>query len=101
MAEYIERAIAKEKHCSWCMDTHVCYRGEDCPERKAFDKIPAADVRPVVRGEWVRHVLKNANVPWGYDCSVCGEWFVIGEDTAERYNFCPNCGADMREDDET
>lgn len=49
-------------------------------------------------GKWTRHILKNANVPWGYDCSACGEWFVIGEDTAERYNYCPNCGARMRED---
>ena len=46
-------------------------------------------------GKWTRHVLKNANIPWGYDCSACGEWFVIGGDTAERYNYCPNCGAKM------
>lgn len=48
------------------------------------------------KGKWIRHILKNANVPWGYNCSVCNEWFVIGEDTAGRYRFCPNCGADMR-----
>lgn len=58
-------------------------------------KIPAADVEPVRRGKFTRHVLKNANVPWGVDCSACGAWFVIGEDTAEKYNYCPNCGARM------
>jgi DNA-directed RNA polymerase subunit RPC12/RpoP len=46
-------------------------------------------------GNWTRHVLKNAKTPWGYDCSACGKWFVIGDDTAERYNYCPNCGAKM------
>ena len=53
------------------------------------------EVRDV--GKWTRHVLKNANTPWGYDCSACGEWFVISDDTAERYNYCPNCGARMME----
>ena len=64
---------------------------------QAIDQMPTVspdDVRGV--GEWTRHVLKNANTPWGYDCSACGEWFVIGGDTAERYNYCPNCGARMK-----
>lgn len=47
--------------------------------------IPAADVRPVVRGTWV----KNG---WSIRCSVCGYDMPF----AVR-NFCPNCGADMRE----
>jgi DNA-directed RNA polymerase subunit RPC12/RpoP len=63
--------------------------------REWIESIPAAEVVEVVHGRWIRHVLKNANVPWGYDCSVCGEWFVISEDTAERYHYCPNCGAKM------
>lgn len=49
------------------------------------------------KGKWVRHGIGHENVPWGFDCSACGEWFVIGDDTAERYNFCPNCGARMDE----
>jgi hypothetical protein len=62
---------------------------------KKIVKIPSADVELVKRGKFTRHVLKNANVPWGVDCSACGAWFVIGEDTAEKYNYCPNCGALM------
>ena len=49
-------------------------------------------------GKWTRHVLKNANVPWGYDCSSCGAWFIVGEDTVEKYYYCPNCGARMGDD---
>ena len=66
-------------------------------EQRTFDQIVDAQptVEAVVHGEWIRHVLKNANVPWGHDCSACGEWFVISEDTAERYHYCPNCGAKM------
>lgn len=29
------------------------------------------------------------------ECSVCGTWF--GHDCYEISNFCPNCGADMRQ----
>ncbi|MBQ1291647.1 MAG: hypothetical protein IIY28_09920 [Lachnospiraceae bacterium] len=64
--------------------------------KNMVDQMPTVspdDVRGV--GKWTQHVLKNANTPWGYDCSACGEWFVIGDDTAERYNYCPNCGAKM------
>ena len=35
------------------------------------------------RGEWKRNLL-------GCDCSVCGRT------TIAMYNYCPNCGADMR-----
>ena len=52
-----------------------------------IDTIPAADVRPVVRGEWelVDDVL--------WLCSKCH--YAHG-----RSNFCPNCGADMRNADD-
>ena len=63
-------------------------------------KIPAADVRPVVRGRWIpdeiaaydRDQVKKGWVPWL--CSECG-WCVGKHQTA----FCPSCGADMREEE--
>ena len=85
MAEYIEREAAKR-----CVNEHY-----DDAIIMALDAIPAADVAPVRRGRFTRHILKDANVPWGCDCSACGKWFVIGEDTANGYNYCPNCGAKM------
>lgn len=52
----------------------------------------AADVRPVVRGRWSEkpYLLGTTNV-----CSVCGENYGMPH---RKYNFCPNCGADMREE---
>lgn len=51
---------------------------------------PTVDAKPV-RGEWIR---KNMQKSWGKStdliCSICGEKSWLG------YNFCPNCGADMR-----
>ena len=54
-------------------------------------KYEPADVRPVVRGRWV----KPTRVPDSMlsECSVCG--FDTG---AYTFNFCPNCGTDMMEE---
>lgn len=72
----------------------VCYEIGDAPCRSCgigdvlddVEDFPAADVRPVVRGTWV----KNG---WSIRCSICGYDMPF----ATR-NFCPNCGADMREE---
>lgn len=55
------------------------------------NETPAADVAPVVHGEWVV-CGDGENVPWM--CSHCGKT------TAHKYkvmygNYCPNCGARM------
>jgi rubrerythrin len=54
-----------------------------------INSIPAADVRPVVRGGW----KPNPRNPYWLACTVCG--YVKSEKMV--YNYCPNCGADMRE----
>lgn len=62
--------------------------------------LPAADVRPVVRGKWIIHkpfYSGRHNCNECIECSVCGTWF--GHDCYEISNFCPHCGADMREED--
>ena len=63
-----------------------------CTRLKA---IPAADVRENRRGEWVPKFNKWGDYVTtvdGYECSVCGEF-----DPMKGDNFCPYCGADMRE----
>lgn len=62
--------------------------------RIRLNNVPAADVRPMVRGRWLKH---------GYccPCSACG-WDSGFSGTPlelkiSEFNFCPNCGADMRE----
>lgn len=52
-----------------------------------LEDIESADVRENVRGEW----LQNEESPWLYECSKCHRVFLGTTD------FCPNCGADMRD----
>jgi len=65
----------------------------------AVKNCPAADVRPVVRGKWIDR--DDDYYGWNmWACSACGEEFVLTEGTPDMndYHFCPNCGADMREE---
>lgn len=58
--------------------------------------LPAADVQPVIRGEWVYDCDRVMADGWTYKqrhCSVCG-W-----QTVECVNYCQNCGADMRKEE--
>ena len=50
----------------------------------------AADVEPVVRGEWQK-VYENTTFGAMYRCSVCGETTF----NVENYKYCPKCGAHM------
>ena len=58
--------------------------------------IPAADVREVKRGKWLLE-REPDGTPYCFHCSVCDDDFsIIGITT--KYNFCPNCGSAMREE---
>ena len=66
-----------------------------------IEEIPAADVRPVVRGHWIgsKEAEEMGDIMKEFTCSVCGccEWDCT---ESESFNFCPNCGADMRTETE-
>ena len=63
--------------------------------KKPGDKMD--DVRPVVRGRWNRYV--HDKELWANYCSACNTYLPPGMDWEP--NFCPNCGADMREEGNT
>lgn len=102
--EYIEREAAlKAIHDEW---DEVCnYDGSGHAlaneMESVIDSVPAADVRPVVRGRWVLHdEVTSWDETW--ECSVCGEESDMLEGTPmdNSYNFCHACGADMRTSEE-
>ena len=52
----------------------------------------AADVRPVVGAKWKDDWETGCS-----ECSACGESYLWEDyDGVGEWNFCPNCGADMR-----
>lgn len=74
---------------------------------------PTADVVERVHGVWLDrrkedccadeepYVVKIVDgcPEMGCYCSLCGEWLTASDEYSVYGNFCPNCGADMREVD--
>ena len=84
-AEAIE-ALGEEP-LVWCYeDYEIAERSQWRDDVEAIKSVPSAD-RP--RGEWndIGGVIR-----WG--CSLCHYAY------DQKFNFCPNCGADMRGEDE-
>ena len=86
MAEYIEREALK---AVFEEDGHLSAYVEEM-----IDSIPAADVRPVVRGKWEPGDSRNVSAV----CSNCGHLRLgNGSEWATKLaHFCEKCGADMR-----
>ena len=112
MAEYIEReAVLDYIRYKVCQGEgnieHRCQCGSCgycgiCEIMSDISSMPAADVQPVKRGHWEKDEKGQF-----HHCSECGDetfrdvdsW---GLDYGEFLsNFCPHCGADMREADAT
>ena len=52
----------------------------------------AADVREAKRGKWIKYAPHNSDM---MTCSECEKYWILDGDQYD-FNFCPNCGADMR-----
>lgn len=89
MSEYISREAAKD-NVSQFLSTHAFVI---LPEiRKSFDKIPSADVRENIHGEWIREDIHSS-----WKCSRCNTYAIEDFEHCEiRSPFCPNCGAYMK-----
>ena len=62
----------------------------------AVANAPTVDAVEVVHGEWI--MVIDENDCECIECPLCGGQFYDGDnDTFDKpYNYCPNCGADMR-----
>ena len=66
-----------------------------------INQFPAADVAPVVHGEWLNFTGDFSTA----ECNQCGELYEVSPDEKpcedffsafkKFYKFCPNCGAKM------
>ena len=85
--EALEEAKKREETFEWCTDckeydheNHCCHRMSNV----IYDTLCGT----IVSGEWLYKEMK------GQFCSVCGKQSVW------KFDFCPNCGADMRGDED-
>jgi hypothetical protein len=101
--EYIDKTQALERICYDCNDLS-CAKKWPCADYAAIRDISPADVKPVVRGEWMdcADKLDSRSNRHYYQCPKCGyyaDYFICGlEDwwCAYEPDFCPHCGAYMR-----
>lgn len=84
MGDYIHRDAAKAE---------LVWVGASVNAIEAMNSVPSADVRPVVHGHWIYRGRDK-----GWECSVCHSLCLLDYES-EFYTseFCPHCGADMRE----
>lgn len=102
MAEYIEReaaikAVNDYAHMAIDKKQMLLDTVDDTLNIVArIEKIPAADVVPVVHGKWIRPHWKSSD--YCCDCSECDGEAMHREYQWNKkgiYPICPNCGAKM------
>lgn len=74
-------------------------RGIYDAQKAAIDSIPTADVRPNIHGYWEPKYPTREEMIYcqeRYFCSNCKN-YIVDRIARLEFNFCPNCGADMRE----
>ena len=93
MSELIERQAALECFHCWIDKHGDVHEPDEMPEYQRIEALPSA--QPMrKKGRWKRRLVDSGfNANW--HCSECGWKTAIEE---HGYNYCPNCGADMRGD---
>ena len=65
-----------------------------------IDRMPTIEAEPIRHGHWIQEFPNVGHLTHFYLCSVCrAEWNAIDNDM-ERFDYCPECGAKMDEEDE-
>lgn len=109
MTDYISREALKkvwDAECDKCREGRkfssecdpLCFQCVLMDVMMEVIELPAADVRENKRGEWYGEADGYADGELVYDmwsCPICGKRFEEWEEKPD-WNFCPNCGADMR-----
>ena len=96
MSDLISRTALLRIYKKWLPQLE---REEDKGDRRGvetciavLEDAPTVDAVPVAHGEWL---LRHVGAGHYWECSVChtNPCIYVTKDT----NYCPNCGADMRE----
>lgn len=85
--------------------THNTVDLEHLPICQAWECVKQNAI-PFLKARWMRmddpfeyaEINENGEVQESAKCSYCGEWLVASDEYPVVGNFCPNCGAYMREE---
>lgn len=89
MAEYIEREDVLSKLLEYGIGWGAA------KVKGVIQSIPAADVQPVRHGRWIKTIGENG-VTSACRCNLCG----FEDNRFSLFNYCPNCGAKMYEEED-
>ena len=89
MSDLISRKAAIEEANAWLLDCFkVQKQDRSCGLIRRLEDLPSAQPERK-KGEWEIYVISMIDGE-GCRCSECGQ------EGVPYWNFCPNCGADMR-----
>lgn len=71
----------------WAEGNYTNY--DDTTIAEIINNLPTIEAAPVVHGEWIDHEFED--MVYSRECSECHY-----EIPNMNWNFCPNCGVDMR-----
>lgn len=106
MQELIDRQalIADYRICGGCSSFENCSGHitmcDSARVRQAINEVPTIEAEPVRHGQWIQSDALDYKDPNGVIhvhgmCSCCRLIYDF-RDMTSRFNFCPNCGTDMR-----
>lgn len=90
MADYIPRSIAIAKLTKLEVTEPLATMAD---AKRLLADMPAADVAPVVHGQWVSCRFEEMTGQYEEQCTRCRKW-----SSACGRPYCPNCGAEMEEE---
>ena len=93
MDEYIKREAAVKAANEWVSEACMAPVMRVSRLFDKLQKVPAADVVPVVHGRW-EYDLPTINTYGQLRCSICN-WWTLDPSVDSSYSYCPNCGAKM------
>ena len=97
MKEYLDKEVVQEMLENVQIISNGEYYGY-CTEDVRLNSIPTADVAEVKHGRWIEYPRAHY-----FKCSECKYTVpyrkAVLVNGSREYNYCPNCGALMKEDE--
>jgi len=96
VTDYISREAALACFSDWIDRYGHEHTADEMVEYQKIEALPEEDVRPMAHGTWEGETdFIYADLSQRAICDKCGAFAYFYDKMP--MNFCPNCGADMRE----